>query len=481
LNQRLKSCSDEKEQSQIFESEPVVPLVLELGSIGNLLQTAKFFLDLPHFVFLDNASSDPEPRFSYLTAAPFQIIRSKGKKVERMMNGIVSRVESNPFQAIRETLARFPIKPIEGISAFQGGGVGYLAYELGRHLEEVGYRASDDHSLPEAYLGFYDWVIAYDGQSGLSWAFATGFPEGSLKSAENRLKWIKQRLSRQVLLSPPGQCRVAEMVGSNFSRDGYIDAVSKVRDYIETGDVYQVNLSQRFEATLPCKPWDLYCRLRSVNPAAYASFMAFPEISILSASPELYVQMEKGLVKSKPIKGTRPRGKTVHEDRALAAELLLSEKERAENVMIVDVVRNDLGRICLPGTVAVPTLFNVEAHPTLFQMVSTVTGSTSTEIDSIDLLQAIFPGASVTGAPKIRAMQIIDALEPTQRSVYCGALGYLGFDNSVCLSMPIRIMLCKEKRVYLPVGGGIVYDSDPEAEYEETLLKARGGFKALGF
>ena len=253
-----------------------------------------------------------------------------------------------------------------------------------------------------------------------------------------------------------------------------------MKDYIASGDIYQANISQRFEATLSCEPWELYLRLRQVNPAPFAAFLSYPEVTVLSASPEQYLNMRNGTVYTRPMKGTRPRGKTSDEDRRLAAELLASEKDRAENVMIVDLLRNDLGRVCVPGSIEVPELFTIEKYPTVFQMVSSICGRTRPGVDAVDLLRACFPGGSVTGAPKIRAVEIIDELEPTQRSVYCGAIGYVGFDNSTLTSIPIRILLVKGRKVYFQVGGGIVADSDPQAEYEETLHKARGSLEALG-
>ena len=246
------------------------------------------------------------------------------------------------------------------------------------------------------------------------------------------------------------------------------------------GDIYQVNFSQRFEAELDGEAWQLYRRLRSINPAPFGSFLGHPDVAVLSASPELFLESTGKDVSSRPMKGTRPRSASTAEDRRLAAELAASVKDRAENVMIVDLVRNDLGRVCEPGTVLTSQLFGIEQYETVHQMVSVVNGRLKPGVGALGLLKACFPGGSVTGAPKIRAMEIIDSLEPTQRSVYCGAIGYIGFDGAMSMSMPIRIMLVKDGRVYFQVGGGIVYDSDPEAEYQETLDKARGSLLALG-
>jgi para-aminobenzoate synthetase component 1 len=256
--------------------------------------------------------------------------------------------------------------------------------------------------------------------------------------------------------------------------------VEAVKAYIYEGDVYQANISQRFEGALTCDPWELYLRLRQANPEPFAAFLLYPELAVLSASPEEYLRLANGEASTRPMKGTRPRGDTPAADRLMAADLRASEKDRAENVMIVDLMRNDLGKVCVPGSIDVPELFAIEEHPHVLQMVSHVRATTRPGVDAVELLRACFPGGSVTGAPKIRAMEFIDELEPTQRSVYCGAIGYIGFDGSMLTSIPIRILLVKGRRVYFQVGGGIVADSDPAAEFEETLHKARGSLQALG-
>jgi para-aminobenzoate synthetase component I len=256
-------------------------------------------------------------------------------------------------------------------------------------------------------------------------------------------------------------------------------AVARVREYIAAGDVFQVNLSQRFEAALRIPPYELYSRLRRLNPAPFASYLNFPAVTIVSASPERFLRVQGDLVETRPIKGTRPRGKDAVEDRRLARELTGSLKDRAENVMIVDLERNDLGRVCRYGTVKVAELAVLEAFPTVFHLTSTIQGRLRPDRDSIDLLKAAFPGGSITGAPKVRAMEIIDELEPTRRSVYTGCLGYLSFDRCMDLSIVIRTLLIKGGRAYFQVGGGITYDSDPEAEYRETPDKARALIQAL--
>jgi para-aminobenzoate synthetase component 1 len=274
----------------------------------------------------------------------------------------------------------------------------------------------------------------------------------------------------------------------NFTKDAYIKTIKRAKQYIAAGDIYQVNLSQRFTADLNIHPYDLYTRLRTRNPAPFAAYLNFDDVAIVSSSPERFLQFfaDTRMVYTRPIKGTRPRGATPEEDAKLADELVNSEKDRAELIMIVDLERNDLGRVCEIGSVHVPELIVLEKYPTVYHLVSTVAGKLPKEKDRIDLLKATFPGGSITGAPKIRSMEIIDELEPTKRSVYTGAIGYLSFTGNMDLNIVIRTFICPtlkrgvNGKAYFQVGGGIVADSDPEKEYQETLDKARALFDALG-
>jgi para-aminobenzoate synthetase component 1 len=270
-------------------------------------------------------------------------------------------------------------------------------------------------------------------------------------------------------------------IATNFTRGRYEAAVQRVIDYIHAGDIFQANLSQRFSAALPAalEPYDLYRRLRARNPASFAAFLKLGDVTIASASPERFLRLKEGQVETRPIKGTRPRGATPEEDRALAAALCASEKDRAENVMIVDLLRNDLSRVCRDGTVEVPALCALQTLPTVFHLVSTVTAALRPGMAATDLIAACFPGGSITGAPKIRAMEIIAELEPTRRGPYCGSIGYIGFDGSMDTSITIRTYALRGRQVTFQAGGGIVADSRPAEEYEETLAKARALIGAL--
>ena len=435
------------------------------------------FLEADYPILLDSALLRPGlGRYSYLTADPFLVMRSKGRAVELIEGNTVTLSEDNPFSVVKRLLSAFRANLHPSGPPFQGGAIGYFGYEMGGLLERLPGKAVDDLDLPDMTIGLYDWVLAFDHLDDKAWIVTTQF------SREGRAKWVRDRIDvgRETLRRTNGRVGIATDLRSNFTREQYMDAVERVKKYIVAGDIYQANISQRFQATIHTDDWTLYRALRSSTSAPFGAYLDLPEVTILSASPEQFLHVEDGFVETRPMKGTRPRGATREDDAQLRSELSQSVKDRAENIMIVDLLRNDLGRVCVPGTVLTPELFSVEQYPNVHQLVSSVTGRLRPEHDVIDLLKACFPGGSVTGAPKIRAMEIIDEIEPVQRSVYCGAIGYIGFDGSMQLSIPIRTMLKMGNQVYFQVGGGIVADSDPEAEYQETLDKARGGLTALG-
>jgi para-aminobenzoate synthetase component 1 len=363
--------------------------------------------------------------------------------------------------------------------------VGYFSYDLCHFIERLPHKAIDDLNLPECYLGFYDAIVAFDHLENKTYLVSTGFPEAEVEKRKRRAEARLNELRNLVLLSPPPQ-RVKEpaagkgiVLKANFSHEGYLGAVARAREYIGAGDIFQVNLSQRFEADLNIQPYELYKRLRKINPAPFASYFNFGGVSIVGASPERFLKLRGDRVETRPIKGTKPRGKTPEEDKALAAALLASKKDRAENIMIVDLERNDIGRVCRYGTVKVTELAILETYPTVFHLTSTVVGQLREGKSRIDLLKATFPGGSITGAPKVRAMEIIDELEPTRRSVYTGSIGYLSFNGDMDLNIVIRTIIVKDGRAYFQLGGAIVYDSEPEAEYIETLDKGKALIQAL--
>jgi para-aminobenzoate synthetase component 1 len=365
--------------------------------------------------------------------------------------------------------------------------VGYFSYDLCHFIEHLPSTAIDDLQLPECYFAFYDCTLTFDHLENKAYIVSTGFPnleeDRKMARARERLEETKERLLTTpypvISASQPNREAQGIALQTNFTPQGYLRAVERIRDYIAAGDVFQVNLSQRFETDLPIPPYELYRHLRHINPAPFAAYLNFDEAIILSASPERFLKVRGDLVETRPMKGTRPRGCSTAEDMTLAAELLTSTKDKAENVMIVDLERNDLGRVCRYGSVRVKELLTLEKYATVFQLTSLVEGRLPPDKTRIDLLKACFPGGSITGAPKVRAMEIIDELEPTRRSIYTGSLGYLSFSGKMDLNIAIRTLLVKDKRAYFQVGGGIVYDSDPEREYQETLDKAKALFEAL--
>ena len=458
-----------------------LPLSYAFDSLPHPALLFPSFRDLPYPALLDGAMPGATgSRYSYLTADPFLVVRSRGRRVDLIQNGAIQEMEGDPWQILQDLLCRYSVERSPGLPPFQGGALGYWGYDLGRHLERLPSWAEDDLGLPEMYLGFYDWALAHDGATGRSWLVSSGMPEATAERAKYRAEDVIRRLSEkpQEALSPA--LRTPASLQSNFTPKSYMAAVGRVKEYLESGDAYQVNLSQRFHSPFEDDPWGLYLRLRQFNPAPFAAYLSFPEVDVLSASPEEFLNLEEGRVRVRPIKGTRPVGRTP-EETAFQAELLLaSEKERAENVMIVDLLRNDIGQVCRIGSVEVPSLFAVEQHPTVLHLVSTITGDLLPSTDAVGLLKACFPGGSVTGAPKVRAMEIIEELEPVRRGVYCGAIGYISFSGDMGTSITIRTLVLTHGEAYLQVGGGIVADSDPESEYQETLHKARGLRLALG-
>ena len=457
------------------------PIVYRLDTLVETADAFSAFVDMGYPILLESALNTSQGRYSYISADPFAVIRSKKNSLEVDSTSCTRKLNGDPFDLVRQLLSQHVITRHPGGPPFQGGGIGYFAYEMGRHIERLPLNTIDDLNLPEMIIGLYDWVLAIDHQTDERWICATGLPSGTEEEARKRIEWVEDRLYSHKADSTTNITNPSKAVRprSNFTRRSYRTAVRTVKDYLAAGDVYQVNLSQRFQTETELDAWALYRHLSKVSPAPFASYLGFPDAAVISSSPEQFLKLDGDLVTTRPMKGTRPRGSTPTEDAQLVEDLQNSQKDRAENVMIVDLLRNDLGKVCIPGSVRVAELFTAEVYPTVHQMVSEIRGQINTSQDSIDVLRACFPGGSVTGAPKIRAMEIIDELEPVERGVYCGAIGYLGFDGSMQVSIPIRTLVMKDARVFFSVGGGIVADSDPDDEYEETLHKAAGIFRAL--
>jgi para-aminobenzoate synthetase component 1 len=451
-----------------------LPLVRAVA-VEEPVRALRALAGLPHAFLLHSAMQDERARWSFFGADPFAVYRG------------AEYAEAIAAWRHFEALAHRDVTPPSAVP-FTGGAVGYWAYDFGRRLERLPARAHDDLGLPDVLLGFYDVVGAYDHDTRQAWLFSNGFPcEGEERGAraEQRLAAFTLLLAgepQEVLLRVP-RAGVHPPV-STFERGAYLDAVERVRDHIRRGDIFQANLSQRWSVRCdegPCLEGalTLYEALAERSPAPYAACLVAGDHAIVSASPERFLELRAGRVETRPIKGTRPRRVDPAGDARMAAELLASGKDRAENVMIVDVMRNDLGRACVTGSVRTPKLCELETFPQVHHLTSTVTGQLRAELDAFDLLHACFPAGSITGAPKIRAMEILESLEPVRRHVYTGAIGYVGWNGDADWSVAIRTALVTPRAVHFAAGGGITADSDPDAEYEETLDKAAGFFAAL--
>ncbi len=463
------------------------PLVEEINTWRSAPQIFEIFKERPFSFFLDSGMGQGKlGRYSFMGSDPFLVMRSRGERVSLVRGGTEEVRRGNPFDIVDELLKAYSLNERPAGIPFTGGAVGYFSYDLCHFIERLPSNTVDDLNLPECFLAFYDVIIAFDHRKDKMYLVSTGFPELDEGKRKQRAKERLEEIKSIVSDSPPVIYRLGHvsaaggtLLKSNFTREDYLKVVEIAREYICAGDIFQVNLSQRFETDLNIPPYELYRRLRKVNPAPFASYLNFGEVSVVGASPERFLKVQSDWVETRPIKGTRPRGKSAAEDKVLASELLSSKKDRAENIMIVDLERNDIGRVCRYGTVSVTELAVLETYPTVFHLTSTVRGRLREGKTRIDLLKATFPGGSVTGAPKVRAMEIIDELEPTRRNVYTGSIGYLSFNGEMDLNIVIRTFLIKDGKAYFQVGGGIVYDSEPDREYDETLDKARALIQAL--
>ncbi len=417
-------------------------------------------------------------RYSFLGIDPFDDLTIKDGKVRR--NG--HETHQDPFQALKDFLD-YPFQSVPHLPPFQGGIVGYFAYEFA-HAIEVLPKVPDDLRIPDVKMGCYDLVISFDHLQRRCWVISSGLPEQDFDLRQKRAKERASKVLNSLKALGRPSCKPihACKLHSNFYESPYQEAVQKVKDYIFAGDIFQANMTRRFEALLPedISAFDLFMAICQVNPAPFSAYLHWPELSIISASPERFLSVNEELVETKPIKGTRRRGSTPKEDYQIAQELMTCEKDRAENLMIVDLMRNDLSKVCEPHSVQVPKLLALESYATVHHLVSTVTGRLKPQCDVIDLLKATFPGGSITGTPKIRAMEIISELEQVPRGVYCGAVGYIGFDGNMDTNIAIRTYTKIGQRLIFNAGGGVVADSNPREEFEETTVKALALLKAIG-
>jgi len=428
-------------------------------------------------LLLDSASHDfGFGRYSILVTDPIKEIVSYGETQEVRTGERTEFFSGDPFEFLQKELALYSRSgaPLDQVP-FSGGAVGYFSYDLGRRLKPSSLKVNPDRDNPDYRFGIYDSALVWDHSEKALYASVDSSSENPDAALRNLEQLADEALGSRI----DSSFHVGE-VASNFARESYLELIERIRELIREGEVYQVNLSQQFRAIFEGKGIDLYRKLREANPAPYASYLNFGDEEILSSSPERFLKCENRMVNTRPIKGTRPSGESPTEEDSYREELSRSEKDQAELLMIVDLERNDLGKVCQPGTIKVDGLYGLETYVAVIHQTASIEGSLAEGRNAVDCIEAMFPGGSITGTPKIRAMEIIDELETVNRGIYTGSIGYIGFDGRADFNIAIRTMRIRDNEIAFNVGGGIVWDSDPISEYEETLLKAKAIFEALG-
>lgn len=447
-------------------------IIQEFNTTLDIFSIFSIFKDYDEVAFLDSAKVDsPYSNYSIIGINPYLTLKSN--KGEILLNG--TSFMGDPFELLeRELKKRRYLTPYTKLP-FTGGAVGYFSYDASMYIEELNYTSVSDIEIPEVYFNFYDNFIIHDINNKNFYITALGQIKPPTESINEILELIHN--GSRITKSSFEEGNTDFL--SNFTKEEYLTAVERVRDYIKSGDVYIANLTQRFNCECTKAPYDIYKNLRTINPAPFAAYLAFDDFQVISSSPERFMQIKNRIAETRPIKGTRPRGLTSDEDEKNKSELLNSEKDKSELLMIVDLERNDLSKVCKPFTVKVIELFKLEEYTTVFHLVSTVVGELKDDVSSVKCMKECFPGGSITGAPKIRAMEIIDELEGIKRNIYTGAIGYFDFNGNADFNIVIRTILKKDNTAYFGVGGGITWESEKEAEYEETLDKAKALMRVL--
>jgi para-aminobenzoate synthetase component 1 len=455
---------------------PEPPLLQELPYGPSGAELFGTLAGRPWAVLLDSGRPDSSHgRFDILSCDPMATLVTRGDWTEIHDRHGKRRSREDPFALLQSSLG--PAAPDAAVGLpFGGGALGCFGYDLGRRLERLPELAAPGDGLPELAVGIYDWALVVDHDERRTWLVGQG------RDPRTRERWA--RLVANFGAGPSTEtgpaCRALGPLQAGFSYPEYAARFARIQRYIQDGDCYQVNFAQRFTLAVTGDPWASYLELRRLNPAPFGAYLNLPGGQVLSASPERFLHLREGVVETRPIKGTCPRDPDPERDRERAAELQASPKNRAENLMIVDLLRNDLGKTCAPGSIQVPGLFELESFASVHHLVSTVRGRLASGRSTLDLLRGCFPGGSITGAPKIRAMQIIEELEPHRRGVYCGSIGYLGFDGAMDSNIAIRTLVLSGGQASFWAGGGIVADSTAKAEYLETLDKAAPLFRLFG-
>lgn len=452
-------------------------LTTELPYIEDSAALFSQIRDYPWPVMLDSANTSPEVgRYDILAAAPFITLETVAGSTKISHHHSKRTVTLDPFLLLNDILKDYKQRTTD--LPFAGGAIGYFAYDLGRYLEVLPEIAKDAEHIPDMAIGIYDWAIIVDHKLKRCWLTSHGLAPQTHKIWPELL----QKLNVSTAEETSETFTIISPLTSNFDESGYKAAFAKIKTYITEGDCYQVNLAKRFEVTAEGDPWIAYQALRKQNSAPFSAYFDTGSVTILSSSPERLLRVDGAKVETKPIKGTRPRDlNNPEKDRQLAQSLQASLKDRAENLMIVDLLRNDIGKVCEPGSIRVPQPFALESFATVHHLVSTITGTLAKTESAVTLLRACFPGGSITGAPKLRAMEIIEELEPHRRGIYCGSIGYIGFDGNMDTNITIRTMVFSDNRLRFWAGGGIVADSDADEEYQEVHDKAAAMINLIKF
>ena len=430
------------------------------------------FAHLPWAILLDSGRPVSKfGRYEIFSAYPKKTFVTRGKLTTITTGGNQQVVPDDPFELLASELSRNFIDSDE--LPFTGGALGFFSYDLGRRVEKIPSTALDDIELPEMAVGIYHWAYIADHVE------KTAIVVGDLSEPRVRLNWkdIIHDVSQVTNTASGNVYKAVNKIQSNMTAEQYAGKFTSVKNYIGSGDCYQVNLAQRFNVAVEGDSWLGYQNLRKINPSPFSAYINAPECKILSVSPERFLQVNNDVVETKPIKGTRPRSDDSRIDENLKQELKESTKDRAENVMIVDLLRNDLSKCCEINSVKVTKLFEIESFPTVHHLVSTIEGKLPSNTSPVELLRECFPGGSITGAPKIRAMEIIEELEPHRRGLYCGSIGYIGFNRKMDTNIAIRTIIQKKDQAYFYAGGGLVWDSQVDEEYQETFDKAAAMFR----
>ncbi len=475
----------------------VTPLYKEFPAEGRTpLEIYEKLKKGKHSFLLESINGTPKTaQYSFIGCDPFIVFKSKGNEIELTYEGKRSLTRKDPLLKLRELLNNFKIERLKTLPPFFGGAVGFFSYDLVHVFEKLPLKAKKDINVPDIYFILTDTVIAFDHLKNTITVIIIpairhlGFGYNSITSgllrdckqdAEKKLEEIVNLINSPAAAQTSAVKEKKAKPVSNLTKEGYMSIVKKCKEYIASGDIYQANLSQRLSAKIgSVKPVELYRRLREINPSPFSALIEFDDIVLVSSSPERLIKLEGRDVETRPIAGTRPRGKTENEDKEMHGELIANEKERAEHIMLIDLERNDIGRVCEYGSVSVDEFMTIEDYSHVTHIVSNIKGKLKKEKDGLDLIKAVFPGGTITGVPKIRCMEIIDELEPAARGLYTGSIGYISFAGDMDLNIIIRTFIIKNGYAHVQAGAGIVADSEPEREYYETLHKAEALLKVL--